>query len=165
MKTAGAVYRKLKEAKFRHLIALYRRHLKRSPENCKYNYPYLFTGSDSNPYEIRLCLCHQEELPVDPNLTGIIPHLVDVCEELEDCQTCNAFVLRHSREDIKNLFEKQLSIKNVREKKYPDICALEWVLERSSVGIPPMNKFWILINRIKNILIKNRSEAYECDKN
>jgi hypothetical protein len=160
MKTAGAVYRKLKEAKFRHLIALYRKYLKRTPINCKYNYAYILHAEDGKEYQVRLCLCHQEKMTIEDGtrLSGVIPHLVDVCQATEDCQNCNAFVSKHDRNSIKILFEKELSTKNIRESKYPDICALEWVLERSSVGIPARNGLQNLIDEIKKILRpRNRS--------
>ena len=176
MKTPGAVYKKLREVKFHHLIDLYRKYLKRMPQNCKYNYTYTIHGDDSKDYQIGFCLLHQDDLllksaPQDfsgrlpdiyvaPRLAGVAPHLLDICQALGDCRNCNAFVQKHNRQTIKELFEKELAIKEIRETKYPDICALEWVLERSSVGIPPKNYFQALINEIKKILrIKNRSNV------
>ena len=155
MKTPGAVYRKLKEVKFHHLISLYKSFLKRSPENCRYNFAYEIKGSDGLPYIIRLCLCHQDKSCINPSilyknkkLSGIIPHLLDVCQAEEQCKNCNAYV-GYSREDVKRIFEEELLDKSVKEKKYPDICALEWVLERTSTGIMPskIQAFFILIKK------------------
>jgi hypothetical protein len=156
MKTSGAVYKKLREVKFHHLIALYRKYLKKIPQNCKYNYLYVLQGRDGIEHEVGLCLFHQEGvvLKIDPpRLSGIMPHLMDICEAAEDCRHCDAFVSRYDRQGVKDLFEKELATKSIKVEKYPDICALEWVLERSAVGIAPLgNIFQILINGIKKIL-------------
>lgn len=152
MRSPGAVYKKLKEAKFRHLINLYKIYLKRIPENCKYNYTYNSTDNKGEKFQIKLCLLHQENLKFQAHqLKGIIPHLVDVCEEVEDCQNCNAFVCGYNREMVKDIFEKELYNKNIKEKKYPDICALEWVLERSSVGIPALTGIKALFLKLKSL--------------
>jgi hypothetical protein len=150
MKTAGAIYKKLREVKFHHLIDLYRKYLKKIPENCKYNYSYALQGRDGKEHIVGLCLFHQEDVVVKtdpPRLSGIMPHLMDVCEANEDCRHCDAFIQRYDRQSIKELFENELAIKSIRETKYPDICALEWVLERSSVGILPAWNLWALLKR------------------
>jgi hypothetical protein len=156
MKTAGAVYKKLKQIKFHHLIVMYRKYLKKTPENCKYNHAYVLNGNNGQEYKVGLCLFHQEDAVFNsnpPTLSGILPHLLDVCEAVEDCQNCNAFVRKYDRQMVKDLFEKELAIKSIRETKYPDICALEWVLERSSIGISPLrNIFQKLFCEIKKIL-------------
>jgi hypothetical protein len=157
VKTAGAVYKKLKEVRFHHLIALYRKYLKRVPQNCKYNYAYVSYGNDGKESQIGLCFLHQENIPdnipqdLTPRLSGLIPHLVDICQAMEDCRNCNAFVKRHDQRSIKELFEKELSIKKIRQAKYPDICALEWVLERSFQEMPP-SFFQTLKDGIRRIL-------------
>jgi hypothetical protein len=149
MRTAGAVYKKLREVKFHHLVVLYKKLLKKSPENCTYNKFYVFTGSDGKKHEIRLCMLHQEQ--------GVQLHLIDVCQAGEDCADCNAFVLKYSRENIKKILENELSNKKIKETKYPDICALEWVLERSAVGITPVGWIQALYVRIKNLILKTKS--------
>ena len=45
MKNTRAVYQKLREIKYYHLVLLYKRYLKRLPENCKYNCPYRFSSN------------------------------------------------------------------------------------------------------------------------
>lgn len=162
MRSAGAVYRKLREVKFRHLIVLYRKYLKKSPENCKYNYKYEFAGDDGKNHEIRLCLVHQNGLKWDAEgknieLFRITPHLIDVCQQTEDCLNCNAFILKYTREDLKKIFENELNNKVIKEKRYPEICALEWVLERSVAGTPPLTWFQEAYYRVKNVLLKNKN--------
>jgi len=153
MRTAGAVYRKLKEAKFRHLVALYQRYLNRTPDNCRYNHAYKFKDLDGVVHEMRLCMLHQNSEDIS---AGIVPHLVDVCQADGDCRNCNAFIPRFSKEDIRKIFENELDTKKVKEKKYPDICALEWVLERSSVGLPPLTWIQSVYYSIKRYLLGNK---------
>jgi len=140
MRTAGAVYKKLREVKYRHLTDLYRRFLKRTPEFCKYNKIYRIQ-QDSNVTEIRLCMLHQ------PPEGGLQPHLLDVCQEVTHCVNCNAFVCVHTKENIKDAFEKGLQNPNLKAKKYPDICALEWVLEQPTAVAPLsfFEKIWFWV--------------------
>jgi hypothetical protein len=148
MRSPGAVFRKLKEVKFRHLIVLYKQYLKRSPENCRYNHRYLLTNSGEEQHYIGLCLLHQESLDLQ---SGVYPHLLDFCQATEDCQNCNGFILKYTREDVKKFFDQELNDKKTKEHKYPDICALEWVLERLAVGIPPASWIQELYFRVKNL--------------
>lgn len=133
MKSHGIVYKKLREVKHRYLTELYKKYLKRAPDLCKYNQPYK-VQSDGAVREIRLCLLHQPE-------NGIVPHLVDICEQVGQCQECNAFVNIYTKDSIKEIFEAELKNQSLKARKYPDLCALEWVLEQSVAGVPPFN--WI----------------------
>ena len=148
MRSAGSVYRKLKEVKYRHLIALYRKFFRKIPENCKYNQKYEFM-SDGQLREIRLCMLHQQ------GEDGINPTLIDLCEQLHHCSRCDGFIFRYTKEDIKKIFEQELADKSTKEKKYPDICALEWVLEKSVAG--PVIITWPqrLYYLIKRALFRN----------
>lgn len=150
MKSAGEIFRKLKEAKFRHWLIFYKKLSKRTPENCKYNYLYNFVGNDKISYTMRLCLIHQDG---GINLEkGIIPHLVDVCQTDQLCQGCNGFIQKYSREEIKNLFITELETKEIKEKKYPEICALEWVLEKYNEGYSLLPWFQTIYYKIKKTL-------------
>lgn len=154
MRSHGAVYRKLKEVKYRHLVALYRKYLKKTPQNCRYNYQYEIKSKDGKKCSIGLCLLHQPN-PEDIN-QGIHTHLLDVCDCQAHSSQCNAFVPKYTKEQLKNMLEEELKDKNIRGKKYPDICALEWVLEKSAIGIWPLNKIQILYFKIKHILLKKQ---------
>lgn len=132
MRNTRAIYQKLREVRYFHLVELYKKLSKRIPENCMYNYPYIIMR-DSAPVEIRLCVLHQPNLDLK---TKVIPHLIDVCQESKHSVICNGFVLRYQKEDMKKIFEEDL-----KNKKYPDICALEWVLEKSFIG--PSSLIWI----------------------
>lgn len=149
MRSPGAVYRKLKEVKYFHFIDLYKRVMKRVPSNCKYNYQYRVIGDGGIEKEIRLCLLHQPEVDIK---NGVFPHLVDICEEAHQVSHCNGFIPKYNKEGVKKLFEEALCNKNIREKKYPDICALEWVLERSVVGVVPLTWIQQLFYKIKKLI-------------
>ena len=150
MRSSGATYRKLKEVKFRHLVELYRKYLKKSPLNCRYNQRYVFLGNDEKEHEIRLCMIHQ-----DPD-KGIAPHLLDVCQTDSDCVNCDGFIPKYTKDEIKEIFEQELSKRKIKEAKYPDICALEWVLERSVVGLPPISWIQKLYFILKSLFLKNK---------
>ena len=70
-----------------------------------------------------MCLIHQ-------NPDEIKPHLIEICDN-SICKECNAFVPRYTRDEIKEIFKTELSDQKIKEKKYPEICALEWVLEKN----------------------------------
>ena len=149
MKNVRAVYQKLRDVKYHHLVKLYKKYFKKISENCKYNYLYRFSTST----EIRLCLLHQSNLNLE---SGIFPHLVEVCQELHHCSNCNGFVIRYTKKDIQKFFEEQLKSRKIKEKNYPDICALEWVLEQSAIGIPPLSWIQKFYFYIKKWLSKNQ---------
>ena len=121
----------MREVKYRHLVVLYRQLFRRTPENCRYNLLYVFKGTDGRPHEVRLCMLHQKH---HDSLREVVPNLLDACEEQSGCNRCEVFIPRLTKEQVRNLFEAELKDKDLRQKKYPDICALEWVLERSEIG-------------------------------
>jgi len=149
MRNVRAVYTKLRDVKHVHLVKLYKRLLKRTPENCTYNHEYTISGKAP----IRLCFLHQPEADLK---NGIFPHLIDVCQDLKHCTDCDAFVCRYTKKDIQKLFEESLKNKKFKTKRYPDICALEWVLEKNVLGIPPLNYIQKILFFIKKWSSKNR---------
>ena len=149
MRNVRSVYLKLKDVKHVHLVKLYKRYLKRKPENCKYNFEYTVAGRAP----VRLCLLHQPEVDLEH---GVFPHLLDVCQDMQHCNDCNAYVCKHTKKEIQEYFDKSLEDQKFKQKEYPDLCALEWVLEQSVAGFPPLNyleKLWFFI---KKILSKKR---------
>lgn len=157
MKKVRDVYQKIREVKYRYLVKVYKKYLKRIPDNCKYNYPYVLK-KDKISTMVSLCFLHQPESnrpkgrliwpPPNPNNTKIHPHLLDICQENHHCTNCNAFVLRYTKKEIQKLFEEKLKEKKFKEKEYPDLCALEWVLERSILEVLPLgwlHRFLFLI--------------------
>lgn len=149
MRNVRSVYQKLREVKYHYLVKIYKRYFKRIPENCMYNHPYTFS-TNNHRVEIRLCLLHQPNLNLK---SGVFPHLIEICHEVHHC---NGFIPRYTKQDIQKLFEEELKNKKIKEKKYTDICALEWILEQSVLGIPPLNWIQKVYFTIKKQLSKNR---------
>ena len=155
MKTAGEIFRKLKEAKFRHWVVIYKKLSRKNPSNCKYNYQYRIAGNQDTQF-IGLCLLHQDSIDWKSSLGEsnpcVKPHLIDICQADIDCQNCNGYIQKYTREEMKDLFLNELNTKQIKEKKYPEICALEWVLEKQ--GYHPIPWFQALYFRIKMLLNK-----------
>lgn len=145
MKKIRQIYQKLRDVKYHHLVRLYTKGLKRTPDNCRYNYPY-FIKKDKAFTTVNLCLLHQPESnipkgrfiwpPINPDNSKIQPHLLDICQEIHHCIHCNAFVFRYTKKEIQERFNESLKDKRFKEKEYPDLCALEWVLEKPAADIP-----------------------------
>lgn len=144
MKTSRDVYKKLRDVKHHYLVKLYKKYSRKIPENCKYNHPYPISYEGNKTVYIRLCLLHQPSLHLNSKIT---PHLIEVCQEIRHCSNCNGFIPKFTKEEIKEILEKDLKDKNKRT-QYPDFCALEWVLEQTEE--PPFNSF---IRVIKNFFI------------
>jgi len=143
MRSAGAVYRKLKEVRYRHISAIFKNHFKRIPKNCKFNWTHVFADSGGIHRELGLCLFDPQN-PMIPIDLKINPVSVDICQDIRSCSRCNAFVYKHTRDDLKILFEEELKNPKIRSLKYPDICALEWVLEKyDGDNFWGKIKFWI----------------------
>jgi hypothetical protein len=149
MKTAKEIHRKLKEAKFRHWLVIYKRMTRRTPFNCRYNCQYELYWENKKVC-LGLCLIHQDNIDINK----IYPHLVDLCYTNDNCSNCNGFVHKYTRDQIKEIFIQELNNKSIKEKKYPDICALEWVLDKYNEGYPPISNLTALYYQIKKLLLK-----------
>lgn len=134
MRSAKDVYKKLKEVKFKRLVILYRKFSKKTPENCRYNCKYIFTDQDNNERTLRLCLMGQPH--IDSINKGIFPQLVDICQEPQHATHCESWVQKYSKEEIQEIFQQELDNSEIKNHKYPDIAALEWVLEKSALKVP-----------------------------
>jgi hypothetical protein len=151
VRQSGSVYRKLREVRYRHLAVFFQQNFRKTPENCRYNYRYIFKGTDGQQHEVRLCLLHQKN---HDSVKDIVPTLLDACEEQAGCTRCDAFIPRFTKEQLRDRFDAELKNKDSRQ-NYPDICALEWVLERSVVGLPPFTWIQSVYFYIKRKLLKN----------
>ena len=152
MRNPGAVYRKLKEIKFRYLSEMYKKFFKKEPHNCKYNYLYKFPDGSETQCAIRLCMLHQPALDFSK---GINPQILDICNCTQHSEQCNAFCPKYIKDEIKLMLEEDLKDKKIRDKIYPEISALEWVLERSVVGIPPFTWIQAWYYSLKRLIVKN----------
>jgi len=162
MRKIRQITQKLRELKYSYLVKLYKTWLKRKPENCRYNYPYVIK-KDKIVTKVHLCLLHQPESncpkerfiwpPPNPEDAKIQPHLLDICQETHHFTHCNAFAFRYTKKEIKDLFEEKLKDPKYKEREYPEISLLEWVLEKSSADIPlisPFQKFFYYITNRKS---------------
>lgn len=149
MRSYKDIYRKLKEVKFKHLVLLYRHHSRRMPENCRYNCRYVFTDRDGNEQVLRLCLLNQHY--IDTLNKGIFPQLVDVCQQPEHSTNCSEWIQRLTKEEIQQIFKQELETPQIKNQKYPDIAALEWVLERTALEIPPLSWLGVAWYYIKKL--------------
>lgn len=149
MKSAHEISRKLKDIKFRHWTIFYKNMTKRIPENCKYFIYQKFLVSNSSSkkekVEIGLCMIHQD---TTNSTKGLYPHLLDICT---DCTTCNGFVPKLTREEIKKIFIQEIETKLIKEKKYPEICAMEWVLDKYDDGYPIISKLYIIFYKLRKL--------------
>jgi hypothetical protein len=151
MKKNRQIFLKLRELKYSYLVKHYKKLLKRNPENCRYNYPYIIKR-DKIITKVNLCLLHQPKSnlpkerfiwpPPNPENAKIQPHILDICQETHHCIHCNAFVFRYTKKEIKDLFEEKLKDPNYKKREYPEIHLLEWVLEKSSTDIPLIGFLW-----------------------
>jgi len=165
MKKHRQIYQKLREVKHHHLVKLYKKHLKRVPDNCKYNYPY-YLKKEKISTMVCLCLLHQPETnlpkgrfiwpPPCPDNAKIHPHLLDICQEIHHSTYCNAFTFRYTKKDIQEHFKEILKDKKFKEKEYPDICAIEWVLDESVLNVLSQNWGQRFFSYIKNRYTKNK---------
>lgn len=151
MKSVRDVYKKLREVRFRYLVILYKRYLKRAPDLCKYNREFRVESNGQARF-IRLCMLHQPE-------KGLAPNLLDVCEQVGHCEECNAFVCRHTKDSIKEMFESQLKDPRVKARTYPEIAVLEWVLEQDVNGIRRLSWFEKIITTIKGAFQKGVTDG------
>lgn len=152
MKNIRDVYQKLREVKHYHVVKLYKFYNRKVPENCKYNHQYEIYENKTS-VKIGLCLLHQPNLDLR---SSVYPHLIDICQFPHHCSSCNGFAIKYSKEEIKDIFEEELKNIKLKEKKYPDICALEWVLEKSVIGLPPFSTIQKIYYAIKRWLSKNK---------
>lgn len=161
MKKVRQIYQKLRDVKHFHLVKLYKKGLKRIPVNCKYNYPFIIK-KDKISTVVNICFLHQPKSnfpkgrfiwpPSNPDNTKIYPHLLDICQEIHHCIHCNAFIFRYTKKEIQERFIENLKDKKFKEKEYPDICTLEWILEKPVTDIPflgLMEKILYRINFLK----------------
>lgn len=161
MRKVRQIALKLRDLKYHYLVKHYKRLLSRKPENCRYNYPYVLK-KDKTTAVINLCFLHQPESnlpegrfiwpPPNPGNAKIQPHLLDICHETHHCIHCNAFTFRYTKKEIKDYFEKKLEDPKYKEKNYPDIYLLEWVLEKSSSDTPLTGFFWKIFYHIKKYI-------------
>ena len=108
MKSAGQIYQKLKQARFRHIKKEVEALLKKTSRNCS----------------------HFSPLPELPNPLGICKLDYRVCGK-ERSANCEDFAHLHGREAIKGSLQEFFSKRDIADiaVRFPDVAALLWVLE------------------------------------
>jgi hypothetical protein len=114
MKQPTKIKDKLRQLKFAYIKQFYKEHLSRDPKNCVYNKPVIFAGTKE--HATKVCTYFSDN------------NYFQICDSLECAGNCNAFVARLKKKDIRASLE--LDIKS-NPMKYPEIMALNWVLEES----------------------------------
>jgi len=103
---------KYKQLKYSHLKKLYDKNLSKYPENCRYNKVIVLP----NKYKINICTYDLSENAE-----------VEMCYKKAHSKNCNAFCFRSSKEELKEIFLKELKDDPIRATKFKDINILYWL--------------------------------------
>jgi hypothetical protein len=119
MKSPGVIYRRYRQLKRKLLYDKLVRARQQEHGNCFYG--ETLTNMDG-PHEIggswfRVCM-----YDYDPKTRKLV-----YCTCPGDC---NAFANKWSKEKVEKLFEQELSDWKTKVEKYPELVALEWVLDK-----------------------------------
>jgi hypothetical protein len=81
-------------------------------------------------------------------------NLIDLCRNPKEC---SAFCYRYSKEDIEKHFREELNNSDIKYKKYPELSAYEWVLDKTLLEAQKRLGLWgrfivFLINLLENTL-------------
>lgn len=113
MRDPAEIASKIRQVRFEYLKMAYQSELSKKPHNCVYNRPVTLYGEGE--VVTRLCGFYSDE-------KNYI-----VCDTDECATSCNAFVCRKDKKQIREQLEKDME---EHPSKYPEILALEWVLGR-----------------------------------
>lgn len=118
MKSPGIIYRRYRQLKKKILYDKLIKARQRIHENCHYGKNlsrFYVVGMD--PIEVPLCMFRYD--PDDKK--------IELCTFPKEC---NAFICKWTKEKVIEEFEKELSDWGIKQKLYPDMIALEWVLDK-----------------------------------
>ena len=128
MKKVGAIWRKLKQLRFRYMKAYVEKFLKKTPDNCSYNREEVFESGK----KVGLC----EYVLEDSSPWGVIICDGETKEGKTQARNCSKFCPRKSPEELKEEFDQFMSTATMGQiaYHYRDMAALMWVLEVSGKG-------------------------------
>lgn len=112
MEIDNKVRLKLKQVKYQHLKKLLDKNLSKYPQNCKYNKEVVL------PNRQRLNIC---SFNLEDNKE------LDLCYKNEHSRFCNAFCPIKTKESLKEEFDQELKIPQIRATKYKDVQMLFWL--------------------------------------
>jgi hypothetical protein len=116
MKSPGVIYRRYRQLKRKILYEKLQEARKKLSKNCFYSKHIEIL--DKN-IMIPVCICAYN---IDINKN------IDICNNPEDC---NAFVNKFSRKYVEDDFNSELKNSLIRNKKYPELNCLEWILDKT----------------------------------
>ena len=116
MKSPGVIYRRYRQLKRKILFDKLQDAKRKLAKNCFYSKELEIVDGGKH-LKLYVCLYNK-------NLNNGL----DVCNNQDGC---NAFVYKFSKKDIENEFNNDLKNPTLRNKKYPELSCLEWILDKS----------------------------------
>jgi hypothetical protein len=145
MRQPFEIYRKYKYLLKKEMNEEIDKSLKVLPENCTYN-KEIDIGERG---KVRLCTLGQKVTPV-LETGGLL-----VCEKCEQARACIAYAAKHkSREEATLALAEELKDPAEKRKRFPDLIALEWVMDNSMHGLkkdPPTKRHRYLLKVITKV--------------
>ena len=119
MKRPYLVGLKIRELQKKHFEALAAKSLARCPANCKYNQPLVL-----GDHAVRICTAGQRPgLPVDS-------HKIVLCQSITQAMECRLYDPKYvTKGDVADALKAEISDPHRKRLLFPDIAALEWVLD------------------------------------
>lgn len=129
MRSEAHIQKRLRDFKKKHLIHAYERDLGHHHYNCVHNHRHVDKHG-----EAFLCMLGAD----DPeNWKGTI------CDSDDTVKTCPYFQGRHSKEEVKETFLRDLQNTETLFEEYRDVAILQWVLESPMVtSVEEKNRTW-----------------------
>lgn len=120
MRSPGVIYRRYRQLRKKLLFDKVVEASKQKHTNCHYGKLLQYYEEKSTDLvNRRVCLC------LYPCQRGDDPEICDCPQE------CNAYVNKWTRELIEKKFNEEISDPNVKAMLYPELCVMEWVLDKS----------------------------------
>lgn len=124
MRRPHDIRKKLKDMQNKKLSEEIKEKLRVCPKNCVFNQMVRLNGDN-----VRVSLCTYGQHPPDKGQPLDISKII-TCTTVKQAKECNARIPRYANEEeAKASVAKELSDTQVRVSKYPEIVALEWVLD------------------------------------
>ena len=117
MKSPGIIYRRYRQLKRKLLYDKIVRARETRHSNCHYG-KVIDHGSPAGPCFTRFCVCSYDYSLNKDMVLCTCP------------RECNAFVSKWTREKVEYEFNKELEDYKTKLDKYPELVALEWVLDK-----------------------------------
>lgn len=142
MKSPGIIYRRYRQLKRKTLYEKMQESRKKSAKNCVYGAPINIIDKNKS-YPVFICLYNKN-----------ISKGLEICNNPEDC---NAFICKHSKKEVEDNFEKDLKDFSIRNKRYPELNTLEWILDKAlddakKEPTPLVKVILFLINLLESLI-------------